>query len=248
VTEKTILLQRPATWWPLLKPLAWLCLNSHDDQYLAQPFLMEDAMQHITKLCADNLRTLSDNHGIKLKATHAHELVAAFFGYKSRAALLADTSHPLSNLRQASVIVLLPTTSIDQRRKDLQELPPDLPDNYTLGEWVYSAMLPEKWILSKVWPAYEMLAIFLADEYLRQNRMEQIYRKPVGEGITIEKADDHMRFIVKRFYQAPTERMFSAAGVYVHEANITTTIQLQRVAGYIGYAKPVISVQIERVK
>lgn len=62
-------------------------------------------MQHITKLCADHLRAfVNDNHGVKLKASHAHELVAAFFGYKSRAALLADTRHPLSNLTSAALI------------------------------------------------------------------------------------------------------------------------------------------------
>ena len=49
-------------------------------------------MQHdIPKLCADSLRSfLSDNHGIKLKSGHAHEIVAAFFGYKSKISLLAD--------------------------------------------------------------------------------------------------------------------------------------------------------------
>ncbi len=40
----------------------------------------------ISKLCADFLRA---NHE-GLRASHARELVAAFFGYKSHAALLAD--------------------------------------------------------------------------------------------------------------------------------------------------------------
>jgi len=205
-------------------------------------------MQQITKLCADNLRALSDNHGVKLKASHAHELVASYFGYKSRAALLADTQYPLSNLHQSSIITLGPLAPLDMRRTSLQDLPPELPDTNTLREWFYLGLLGEKWFASKFWPNYEKLATFLADEYLRENRMEKVYRSPVGEGLKVERGEDSMRLIVLRFYQIPTEKIMLDGSIYVHEANITTTIQLQRMAGYIGYAKPEISVQIERLK
>ena len=199
-------------------------------------------MQHITKLCADNLRTLSDKHGIKLKASHAHDLVAAFFGYQSRAALLADTYHPLSHLRPPNVIILSPTAPIDQRRNNLLGLPPNLPDTYTLGEWVYASLLPEKWIVSNPWPAYEMLATFLADEYLRENQMEKSYRSPVGQGLKVERVDDCLFLTVLRFYQ---KILLDGS---VHEENFTTTIRLKRIAGHIGYAKPEISAQIELLK
>lgn len=200
-------------------------------------------MQHITKLCADHLRIFTkDNYGIKLKASHAHELVAAIFGYQSKAALLADTKYPLSNLRQASIIVLAPTAPIDQRRTKLQDLPLDLPDTYTLAEGAYSGLLSEEWLLNKPWPTYELLATFLADEYLRQQKKEKIYRAPVREGVKIEREDDCVWLIVFRFYQIPLDN-----GPPVYEANITTTIKLPRVAGHIGYANPEISVNIEKL-
>lgn len=52
-------------------------------------------MPPIAKLCANYLRTFSNNHGVKLKSGHAHELVASFFGYKSKAAMLADNFSPI---------------------------------------------------------------------------------------------------------------------------------------------------------
>lgn len=57
-------------------------------------------MQHdIVKVCADSLRNvLKDGYGYELKSGHAHEIIAAFLGYKSKSALLADKFYPLSNL------------------------------------------------------------------------------------------------------------------------------------------------------
>ena len=74
----------------------------------------------ISKICADSLRTFSnEKFDIKLKAAHAHELVAAFFGYSSKNALLADKKYPINNLDQAEIIVMIPDDFIDQRRRDL---------------------------------------------------------------------------------------------------------------------------------
>lgn len=197
-------------------------------------------MQHITKLCADHLRTFTnENYGIKLKASHAHELVAAYFGYKSRAALLADTKAPISNLRQAEILVLAPTAPIDQRRTQLQDLPSDLPDTYTLSEGVYTPLINENWITVNFWPTYEILATYLADEGLRQQGIEGVYRAPVGEGVKVKSTDDGMLLTVLRFYQIPD------TNGTVHEANITTTIRLPRVAAHIGYGRAHVSVDVE---
>ena len=97
-------------------------------------------MHDITKICADRLRTFSKNHGIKLKASHAHELVAAFFGYQSRAALLADTQCPMKNLTQANIIIEPSIAFSEQRRKDLEDLSPDLPDTFALREVVFTSL------------------------------------------------------------------------------------------------------------
>ena len=84
----------------------------------------------ITKRCADSLRSFSQNKfGVQIKSSHAHELVAAYMGYSSRAALLADSKCPITNLRQADILVLTPTVLIKERRAELKGLPEDLPDD-----------------------------------------------------------------------------------------------------------------------
>lgn len=211
---------------------------------------MEIAMkQHdITKICADSLRSFAnDNYGIKLKPSHAHELVAAYLGYKSKAALLADATAPISNLRQALYIVLAPTASIDQRRQELEELSPDLPDSYILSEGVYSGLISEKLLLKKpwptIWPTYDMLATALMDEYLRQQKMEYIHYKPTGEGIKIESTNDGVSLTVTRFYQIPTHDRPPT-----HNTYITAVIKLPRVAAHIGYGMPHATSTIEKRK
>ena len=71
----------------------------------------------IVKLCADSLRTfLSEKHGIKLKSGHAHEIVAAFLGYKSAISLRQDMQCPISNLDQAEYILFDTPTALVERR------------------------------------------------------------------------------------------------------------------------------------
>jgi hypothetical protein len=123
-------------------------------------------MELFTKICADSLRAhLIDNHNIKLKPTHAHELVAAYFGYKSNAALRADKVAHVSNLSHAEIIVMFPDNWTDQRRKELPGLPLELPDSYTLGEAVYSPLFSNKWWKSLYPPfrSFEKLARFIVE-------------------------------------------------------------------------------------
>lgn len=202
-------------------------------------------MKRITKLCADSLCTFtSNNFSIKLKVSLAHELVAAFFGYKSKAALLADTIAPISNLTQANIIVLAPSKFIEERRKRLQDLPLKLPDNQVLCEIIYFTLLSNKCLLSTPRGTYEDAALFLADEYLREQKMDKIYRAPVREGVSIKDADNHKHLFVKRFYQLP---ITNAITFMVNEIEITTFIKLPLIAGRIGYGKPEISVKIEKL-
>ena len=93
-------------------------------------------MQPVSKLCADHLRVYADARGIKLKAAHAHELVAAFFGYNSRAALLAEQAYPLDHLEDAQLLVP-DILRMEQRRACMQGLPMSLASSSDLaGELV----------------------------------------------------------------------------------------------------------------
>ncbi len=203
-------------------------------------------MQDIIKLCADNLRTYSKNHGIKLKSSHAHELVAMFFGYNSKAALLADTLYPVSNLPLATIIMLAPIKLIGERHASLKSLPSDLPDINTLREWFYTPLLAEKWFYSKFRPDYKVLAASLADEYLRKNQMEKLYHSHIDDDLQVVRYDDCIHLTLRRFYNATTEDMILRSDI--HEAIITTTILLKRVAANVGYATPHVTAQLERAK
>ena len=60
----------------------------------------------VQKHCADFLRTeYRALTGDKLRSGHAHEIVAAFFGYSSGAALRAETRYPLSHLGKAAIFI-----------------------------------------------------------------------------------------------------------------------------------------------
>jgi hypothetical protein len=87
----------------------------------------------IYKDCADHLRvSYRRQTGGRLIAGHAHELVAAFFGYGSASALRTDFVHPVHRLPQADI--LIPDLALmDARRMQLTGLPADLPDSATLA-------------------------------------------------------------------------------------------------------------------
>ncbi len=130
--------------------------------------------QDITKLCADSLRDFTnDKYSIKLKASHAHELVAALLGYKSRAALLADNKHSLDNLPDAEFIIFDTSTAefTNQRLKDFQY---DNLNALVLAECFYSTLLAEKWLLGKVYPGFREVAIYIAEH--RQDQRLGMFR------------------------------------------------------------------------
>jgi hypothetical protein len=159
---------------------------------------MEIAMkQHdITKHCADSLRSLvNDNHDIKLGSSHAHEIVAAFFGYKSRAALLADTKYPLSNLEQAEFILLTSCLPfVDERIKKLDGLPSSLPPSHILAQGIYPVILAQKGAVEKLWPSFYDLAIHIVEQRLHEwARMWQMISIPKRDMIVdIQRREDNV--------------------------------------------------------
>ena len=196
-------------------------------------------MQHeIFKLCADSLRTFSkEKYDIKLKAAHAHELVAAFFGYKSKNAMLADTKYPISNLGQAEIIVMIPDYFVDQRRKNLQGLSSELPDNYTLGEAVYASLFSDEWWASQYPPfrSFEKLAKFLVENNDAYQNVFKFYRDiPMHHIVEVKDEEDGVTLTVLHSHRTSSGEMIGVG---------ETTINLPRIAGHIGYGKPQVSVE-----
>jgi len=194
--------------------------------------------QDISKICADSLRTFSnDKYDIKLKPAHAHELVAAFFGYSSKNALLADKKYPISNLDQAEIIVMTPDDFIGKRRKKLQGLSSELPDNYTLGEEVYGSLFSDEWWASPYPPFrdYEKLAKFLVENNDAYQEVFKFYREiPIHHFVDVKIAENGVLLTVIHSHRTSTGEMLG---------NGKSTINLPRIAGRIGFSKPQVSVE-----
>ena len=191
----------------------------------------------IPKVCADSLRTFSEEkYKVKLRAGHAHELVAAYMGYKSKIALLADKRYPVSNLSQCEIVVMMPGDFIDQRRENLQGLPPELPDSYTLGEAVYGALFTDDWWTSKFPPFRSFLGFaeyFVSNSDAYNTAFTLVANIPVQHAVVPEYSENQVSLNVFHTTEnAEGERM-------VHGK---TTIVLPRVAGHIGYGRPKVTV------
>lgn len=119
----------------------------------------------LSKLCADFLR---QNHASqsteKLKASHARELVAAFFGYKSHAALKAEKAYPLEQLEEA--YVLIPDIPLmNDRLSKLNELPKGLGRSTDLAKLLSDMLADEGLFTGNVW-LYETLETYIAEVLL----------------------------------------------------------------------------------
>lgn len=206
-------------------------------------------MHTFTKLFADHLRAFARKHDVKLKSGHAHELVAAFCGYKSRAAMLSDTLCSIENLDQAQIFVWVPTLLIEQRRQCLENLPSDLPDADKLCEEL-SAFLKLKFS-GIFFSSWQNLAESLTKEYLQQhsdrilpfnfrlydNKASDIFNKSPNQfNFEVENTAEGVKLIATSEYRGSPEMRFHLKSIVVKIA-----ITLQPIAGYIGYSNAEIS-------
>lgn len=124
----------------------------------------------IQKQCADFLR---DYHrqltSGKLGAGHAHELVAAFFGYKTAAALQAESAYPLDELEGADI--LIPDLRLmDERVKQLQGLPANLASIDDLAAQLCEFLVKDGHFSGEVWRTRDLEDSIDAD-FIQKNQM-----------------------------------------------------------------------------
>lgn len=205
-------------------------------------------MDTLSKRCADSLRVFSENHGVKLKASHAHEIFAALVGYSSNAAMRADKLCPIENLNKADIYVLTPSAFIDQRRRYLKDLPSDLPDTYALGEALSPAIAEV--FRGRVFPSFAHLSEALTREHLQKyehsklpesfgslEKARDIFSKPLYEFTPqISHTGGETRLIV-------ANRYYGSVDVGFRPIDVSITIRLKRIAGYVGYAESRISAE-----
>ena len=193
-------------------------------------------IRDIFKLCADSLRAFAkDKYGVKLKPAHAHELVAAYFGYATKNALIADKKFSVSNLPKAKYIVLIPEQQIDERRRELEGFSPELPDSYQIGESVYTALFQDKYWSSEYPPfrGFEKLAKTLIEEsYIYNETFKDFLNIPVEHYVVPTKLDSECKLTVSHTYKSLTGESI----IYGQ-----SVVKLPRVAGHIAFGDHTIS-------
>ena len=201
----------------------------------------------ISKDCADFLRAqyLSQT-GNKLKASHAHELTAAFFGYHSRAALLADKAHPLTDLKYAKI--LAPNIALmEQRRGSLSGLPQDLSSSKALVIGIAGFLQAQGAFTGELW-IYESLTDYIMEQYLpdQDALITDLLSGVMAETNayfdetyyeTAELTDDDGQLAIEvegqLNGQSDDERPFCG-----DQIDMKVTVKLSLIAGRVGFGEP----------
>jgi hypothetical protein len=223
-------------------------LNILELPTLAQPF-MEVAMQSdISKLCADFLRKYSlYTSNEKLKATHARELAAAFFGYKSHAALLADQDYPLYNIEKAKVLVP-DVDRMDDRRRSLEGLPKGLPNSEKIAEEIVAFLEREQLFRGDIWWLFGTLEAYIIEQFLPVNDafvMDDLS----GQMAETNALFDEMHYEEAEIVEDNGELTITVSGECIGTSDpdkpfsgdsidMTITIEMTRVAGRNLYSRP----------
>ncbi len=204
-------------------------------------------MHTIAKICADHLRVFSRQNGVNLKSSHAHEIVAAFFGYKSKAAMLADKECSVENVGQAKVLVQVLADFIEQRIQCLDNLPTDgVRADRICKELVTFLELKLSYRFFETW---QQLSEYFTKMYLKEHKdwvlplnfrlqedVSNIFDCPQREfSPEVKITGSGVELIVANSY--------SISNVPRFQGDIETkiSIKLQRIAGHIGYSNAEIS-------
>lgn len=198
----------------------------------------------LSKLCADFLRSNHSNRTGKLKASHARELVAAFFGYKSHASLNFEKKYLLDNLEEARILVPdIPL--INHRIRCLKGLPDDpfLPKDMAsrIGEFLSD----EGYFGGNIW-LYDRLETYIMEVMLIDNdsrvmdELSGVMAKtnveydafPYYENTEIKDAQDFLEITVSGTIQGTQMDNKPFCGDII---DIVAKVFLPRIAGKRGF-------------
>jgi len=206
----------------------------------------------ISKDCADFLRQFhTTTFAQKLKATHAREIVAAYFGYKSHAAQLAETRFPVSGLDTASILVP-DVECLNWRLLRLNGLPANTPNAYELAHILSDFLVQAGTFAGKVW-LYDTLGSYVVEEYLRENHgviedevsgtmasTNAIFDEyPEYEEPSISDNGDNIQILVSGTMYGSSDQDRPYCG---HEIGVNAIVTLERVAGRTSYMEPELDV------
>ena len=207
----------------------------------------------ISKLSSDYLRSsVLTVTGSTLQASHARELVAAYFGYKSHAALLAEKKHSVNAIGGAKLLVpAIPL--IEDRRKSLQGLPSGLYSSREIAAKLSDFLVGKKYFTGKVEFAgsveiYVTEDLLLAEDAKIMNDLSGVMAETnaqfgmefVEYEVTETLIDDDLITLSiegKYYGTADDDRPFCG-----DQIDVTGTVELPRVAGHVAFGDPDIHV------
>lgn len=198
--------------------------------------------------CAGHVRQhCLDHFDITLKTSHAHEVVAAFFGYHSNIAQKAETTFPVSKIEEADVMIP-DVERIQHRLTRLNNLPDPLPTADELAVVIADFLVEENWFGGQVILQSD-LSEYVVDDYLHENISE------IEEELSGAMADTNASFDEYPEYDAPvvtsnSDALIVAVGGTMsgssdpdrpysgHEINMTVVVTFYRVAGRTCFMSP----------
>ncbi len=202
----------------------------------------------VSKTCSDFLRECYS----ELKASHARELVAAFFGYKSHAALLADKRNAVDYLDQAAVLV--PDSSLlDERRQCLKDLAEQLPPSAILVDELVQFVQDDELFTGEIWHCFDV-GEFVMEDYLPAHLSPELdieleeLTKPLNAFFEEISYDDCQ--VTETNFGVTVTVSGTYTGYWLDEEDhsdepvidLEITVYLRRCAGSIAFEEPEIDV------
>ncbi|KQP68394.1 hypothetical protein ASF52_17850 [Methylobacterium sp. Leaf112] len=200
----------------------------------------------LPKDCADHLRSnYKALTGKKLGSGHAHEIVAAYFGYPTAAALQAERRFPLDAMAEADF--LIPDLRLmDGRVRQIQKELVGPPDVNGLASVLGAFIVASGHFAGEVW-----LARQLDDEvndYVQRNPAE-VEEALSGEMATTNAYFDEIYIDECDVQPNPDALVVTVSGSMDGENDpdqvyhgdkilFTSVLTFERVSGRVGYARP----------
>lgn len=203
----------------------------------------------IQKDCADFLRTTySTVSGGKLRAGHAHQIVASYFGYGTAAALQLEATYPLTALNEAAI--LIPNiTLLETRLQKLKGLPVNLPSADELARHLSAYLIQQGHFSGQVWHTRN-LEQYIGEEFIQEQSMA-VMDDLSGEMAETNAYFDELYVEETSLSEAPESVVVTVSGNLNGENDpdkpfsgdsiaFTTTVTLPRIAGRSAFETPVL--------
>lgn len=201
----------------------------------------------IQKQCADHLRAFyAAATGRRLSAGHAHELVAAFFGYPTAAALQSEAAYPIDELPRADVLIP-DLVKLEARRLGISGLPADLPDANAIASSLEEFLSASGAFSGNVWHTWN-LEDYINTDFMQPNAMmiEDALSGEIGltnaffdelyvEDVDISRSEDRLTAVATGSLNGDSDPDRAFHG---DKIAFVTHIELNLVAGRIGFARP----------